>query len=1192
MECPHCHHHNPENARFCLNCGNRLVGEGERVDKASPARKTLNIVESERRIVTILFADVKGSTAIAEQLDPEAWSEIMNGAFERLIPHIERYGGLVIRLLGDAVLALFGAPVAHEDDPYRAVLAAMNMMEGLRPYQERIRSRLIREGLTPDPTDFEIRIGINTGLVVVGRVGGGHRQEYTAMGDAVNLAARMEQTAEPGTIQITQDTYRPVSGMIEVEALGQVTVKGKSEPIISYKVLGPKAGAGRRHGVAGLDAPLIGREREMAELRQALHRLQQGSGQIVCLIGEAGLGKSRLIQEFKCEVQKFPAIQWYEAFSLSFESSQPYGLLQRLLRRLCACTQNDSPEMISKQIVRLVHTLPAELRAQMQAVLVSLFSLNLANGHKPLQGEDLKRELFAAMRTFWQNQAGQTPVIIVLDDLHWADAASVELVRHLLAITEQAPIFFFCVFRPNRESAAWGVKQLAAQEFAPRYQELALGPLSAPESDALVEGLLQATNLPQAVKDLTMSKSAGNPFFAEEIVRELIESETIVPLAGGGGWRLAGDIRMLDIPDSLEAVLVARMDRLPEETRQALQLAAVIGRSFYYRVLEAIAGNIDHLDQHLRTLQQAGLIQEAARRPEVEYMFRHVLTQEAAYNTILLKQRRHFHQRTGEIMEQLFAERLDEHAPLLAHHYLQAGDHQRSVKYLLTAGENAARLYANLEAIDHFSTAIALDHGEQLTIAEKIKLYRGRGLSYETVGSFEQALADLEMALTAARQDSRPRETWRALLDLGKLWASRNYRESETYYQQALEIARQLDDPVALGRSLNRLGNWYINAERPQEGIQYHQEAMAIFDRLDDQRGRAETLDLLGMASLLGGNSGALKAYYAEAIAHFQALDDPMGLVSSLSAGAGAAPLYATRMVYSTATIGESKRDLERARKLAHQIGWRAGEAMACWQLAQTFGEMGFFGEAFAAAQDALAIAEEIKHIQWMAATNNVWGFLYLDLLDGEKARVHQALSLQHAREVNSQYFINISLGPLAEAHILLGDLESARTCLAPIISAKMPMSTQGQRAMWLARAELALAEGDYDLATKIVDDLITTAASLPAGGVISSLWYLRARILLAKGNAEDAGGLLRAAIRNAQRLGERTLLWRLYGTLGHVYRGQSKVDESGEAMKEALEMVDNIATTLPEKEMQADYSRRAKGYLEKGAVWGDAAGL
>jgi tetratricopeptide (TPR) repeat protein len=451
------------------------------------------------------------------------------------------------------------------------------------------------------------------------------------------------------------------------------------------------------------------------------------------------------------------------------------------------------------------------------------------------------------------------------------------------------------------------------------------------------------------------------------------------------------------------------------------------------------------------------------------------------------------------------------------------------------------------------------------------------------MGIFDKALADLEVVLESAQESGHKHDMGRAFIDLGKLWASRNYQKSEWYFQQALDVARQLKDPVALGRSLNRLGNWYVNAERPREGVRYHLEAKTIFDGLDNPRGQANTLDLLGMASLLGGDSVAAKAYYTDAIAHFEGLEDLAGLVSSLTARAESSPTFATQYVYPASTLKEAVNDGERALQMSREIGWRAGESFACWSLAQIYGVMGRYGEAIEEAQTGLAIAVEIDHFQWMAGAYGTLGYLYHDLLDWEMARGNYELALEIAKEVDSQYFINSSAGELAQAHILLGDLAQARACLEPLISPETPMISVGQRILWKARAELALAESDNSLALQIADRLISAGASMPADGVISILWHMKARIMLAAGKQAEVERLLLDGIENAHHFGEKAQLWRLYGTLGRVYREQSNSTKAEAAISTAREIVDDLAATLPERDVRDSFIKRAQDHIEEG---------
>jgi class 3 adenylate cyclase len=417
----------------------------------------------ERRVVTILFCDVKGSTAAAEQMDPEDWAEIMNGAFEHLIAPVYRYEGTLARLMGDAVLAFFGAPIAHEDDPERAVLAGLEIVAGIEPYREEARKRW--------NLDFNVRVGINTGLVVVGEVGSDLRMEYTAMGDAVNLASRMEQTAEPGTVQIAEETHNRIAPLFDFEALGNIEVKGKSKPVAAYRAIGRKASPGRLRGIQGLQAPLVGRSSEMDVLQESLQELKNGRGGIVCLIAEAGLGKSRMIDELRADLDGADHY-WAQSSGVSYETESPYGQFQQQLRHLWGADGADNNELDHTLLVEALDTLPSnEQDVSVQALEAILSSNAEPDGSSP-EGEDLKRTLFAASISIWRKQMENAPTVLVFDDLHWADSASTELLIHLLQLTDSGPILFLCAFRPDRSAPSWKVKQAAESDYPHRYKEI------------------------------------------------------------------------------------------------------------------------------------------------------------------------------------------------------------------------------------------------------------------------------------------------------------------------------------------------------------------------------------------------------------------------------------------------------------------------------------------------------------------------------------------------------------------------------------------------------------------------------------------------------------------------------------------------------------------------------------------------
>jgi class 3 adenylate cyclase/tetratricopeptide (TPR) repeat protein len=729
--------------------------------KLASARASGDMV-GERRVVTMLFCDLKGSTHAAEQLDPEEWSDIINGAFSHMIEPIFKYEGTVARLMGDGILAFFGAPLSHEDDPQRAILAGLDILSGMVPYRESI----LREwGI-----DFDVRIGINTGLVVVGAVGSDLRMEYTALGDAINLAARMEQTAEPGTIQIAQDTYKLVKPLFDFEDLGSTTIKGKDEPVRVYRVIGRKTNASRVRGIEGLHAEIVGRDREMEVLTGCVDDLKQGVGRIILILGEAGLGKSRLISETNKILEDIIGSNgsWYETSSLSYETNQAYALVQRLIQRISDIRYDDAPRMIQKKLDVLIEDVPEEHRIRIKHIFETLFNLNKEKDNTLLEGDYFKRELYEVMDIWLKARFQDQPTVFVFDDMHWGDGASMQLINHMLQLTEEIPIVMICAMRVELSSASWQIKTSAEIEYPHRYTEISLRPLSEADSNELVNRLLATAELHDDLRKSILDKSDGNPFFIEEVVRALIENKIVVPeerVENGitnQYWVSVGDGAEFSIPNNLQSLLAARMDQLEETTRATLQLASVIGRNFYLRVLQAVNPSSSELDKQVSVLLRLDMIRESARMPEVEYAFRNPLTQEAVYKTILLKHRREFHKRVADAMEGLYQNRLEGKFGLLSHHYSLAGEYEKAIEFCRKASKHAINMYAYDEAEKNLRVALNLHNSIKdsdlnvLIMEELADVCRIMRNFMEAINLYQDALEKLE-ALSITDQIIRQR---------------------------------------------------------------------------------------------------------------------------------------------------------------------------------------------------------------------------------------------------------------------------------------------------------------------------------------------------------------------------------------------------------------------------------------------------
>jgi class 3 adenylate cyclase len=598
---------------------------GESKQGSIPAPET----QGERRIVTVLFCDVTGSTALAESMDPEAWTEIMNAIFEHLIEPVERFGGTIARLMGDAILAFFGAPIAHEDDPQRAVLAGVAIIEEIQPFREQLQRE---KGLS-----FDVRVGINTGLVVVGEVGSQTAGEYTAMGDAVNLAARMEQTAAPGTVQVSEETYRYVAPLFEWQELGHVAVKGKAEPVQTFQPLARKKQPGPVRGLAthGISSPLIGRERELRALREAGAHLPEGHGALVSIVGAAGLGKSRLVAEFRREglTGESNAPNWLEAHALSHAGSSVYFSWQQIIRHSLDADESDAPATVRTRLEAICTRigLPAE-HVPYLALLLAVEDEGSSRHANVQEGEALAQHIRQAAGEYLQRLSQESPLVLVFDDLHWADSASVALLDNLAPLALAHPILILALYRPDLDAESWHFREAAAEKLGRSHVEIQLHPLPKDSSLAMLENLLLAQTLPESFLELIFQRSGGNPLFIEEVIRTLLDKGVLTEEESG--WVLVQEVDDIEIPGNLQAMLVARIDRLEEVTRRTLQIASVIGTSFYFRVLSQLAGAITHLEQKVSSLERADLVRLEAQLPELEYAFRHVLIQEAAYATL------------------------------------------------------------------------------------------------------------------------------------------------------------------------------------------------------------------------------------------------------------------------------------------------------------------------------------------------------------------------------------------------------------------------------------------------------------------------------------------------------------------------------------------------------------------------------
>src|SRR6266581_2303114 len=773
---------------------------------------------------------------------------------------------------------------------------------------------------------------------------------------------------------------------------------------------------------------LIDRVSELAILHALIDQAKSSQGQVVLLSGEAGIGKSRLVTEVKTYAASHDFLL-VQGTCFPTDHAIPYAPLLDLLRSSLAGYSLATPAAEMIQVAQAFLPLLPDVGHLLPDVppVPPLTSLD---------PEQEKRRRFEILADFLTAQAVERPVFLIMEDLHWSDDVSLEFLHYLARRCSVYPLLLLLTYRS--EEVLPGLRHFLAQLDRERLaQEISLARLTRDEAEAMLRAIFALPRsarleLPEPIYALT----EGNPFFIEETLKSLIAAGEI--FYADGRWDRK-QLRELHIPRSVEDAVQERTDQLSESARRVLTLAAVAGRRFDFGLLQQLT---DYDEQQLLVLMKELIAAQLVVEESAEqFAFRHALTRQAVYADLLVRERKALHRRIADTMERLSVSSLDAHLADLAYHFYEASAWEKALAYGQLAGEQAQRLYAPHAVIEQVTRS--LDAVQRGSIPPPASLYRLRGLAYETLGDFERARLDYETTLQMASVADNLHGEWQALMDLGSLWAQRDYTQAGTYYQQALALAHHMDNPLTLAHSLNRLGNWHVNIEQPREALRYHQEALTLFQQAQDQQGIAETYDLLGMTATLGGDLLQGTTYYQQAVALFRELDDRQGLASSLTLLAELGGIYqGETVVPATISYAESLHFGEQAIKVAHETGQRSAEAYTLLSLAHYLGPHGEYAQALDMAQAGLALAEQIEHRQWITFGNWILGTLYLDLLVLPQARASLEHALALAHEVGSWNWIRIVSAFLARAYLLQNDLAQADSILAAALEADAAMQT------------------------------------------------------------------------------------------------------------------------------------------------------
>jgi class 3 adenylate cyclase/predicted ATPase len=1036
--CPHCGFENPANFRFCGNCGTKLDAVPARVSLPEPrihtaapipdalAQKISNVgkqIEGERRNVTVLFSDISGFTAIAEKLDPEQVYDFIDGTLKAFTAEIYKHEGTLDKVLGDGIMALFGAPIAHEDDPARAVRAALGMQDALKRINAELEPRL---GIS-----LRVRIGLHTGTVVVGNIGSDLRMEYTALGDTVNVASRLQSAAEPGTILVSRAVYEPTKPLFEFRELGAIRVKNRVEPVEIFEVHAPHQVAGRVRGIPGLSAPMVGREEEFKHVCGVVDDLVTlRRGRLVLVTGQAGIGKSRLTSELKGYLADKRAIV-LEGACLAY--GQPaYGIFLQILKSFFGIIGDDPEEIVREKIERIVQDLvPAEASLQVIPYLEQLLSIRvvekeMATRIRHLAPPQLQQQTFIAIRELLTARAHDKPLVLILEDVQWIDNISLDLLTFLLNSVENTPLVIYCNSRPAEGNAESLLQKLGGEIYATHFAYIPLSPLSHADSIALVDLLLTIHELPETLRRLIPQRAEGNPFYLEEIIRMLIDRGII--RRGAQHWELTPntDIENLQVPTTLQGLIMTRVDHLSEEARQAIQCASVIGRDFAHRLLEQVVEGARDLQDDVQELEERQLLTRVSQNGDEHYRFNNVLTQETVYHSLLLRRREYLHHKIAASIETLFRDRLEDHLEELAFHYAASQDLDRALPYAIRAGKNAAERFANTQALQHYQRAAEFLIKTHPTAQQKIETYTGLGSVQTFTGDYAGATTSYLVALEMVRAAGKSLETTRTSAEImrliGRVGERRgDYAEALRWLENALkEIETDPDAKSAeririfndIGWVHYRLGefdqafDWAMRTLQIVEGTEYYNEMASVYNRL--------------VALFRRKNDWERASAYAEkGLRLRERIGDLQGVGNSYNNMA--------TIEWEQGEWDNARLHLERSLDIKQKIGDIEGISKLNNNLCELYRERGDYAHATELGGRALQIAEKIQHNNIIClALNNL---AHVKILQSEHALAVSYLTrcLDLAAAMDSKERIAEAQWLLGEAYLGLGRVEQAQ---------------------------------------------------------------------------------------------------------------------------------------------------------------------
>ena len=1111
--CAACQAPNPPGNRFCHQCGGALEPGSAAGQFASPqsytpkhlAEKILttgSALKGERKQVTVLFVDVSGFTSLSERLDPEEVHRLMSRAFDLMLAEVHRYEGTVNQFLGDGIMALFGAPIAHEDHARRAVHAALGIARALEAYQTE---------LAPRGISFRARQGLNTGLVVVGSIGSDLRMDYTAVGDTTNVAARLQQAGEAGRVTISEATHRLVRGYFETRPLGGLHLKGKTEPVAAWEAVAAHETRTRLEVEAdrGL-TPFVGRERELGLLVEAFERARAGQGQVAFLVGDAGIGKSRLLLELRRRVGDEAA--WHEGHCLSFGKAMTFHPLVDLLRRQFAIGDTDGETAIAEKIERGVVAVAGDASA-VAPYLKALLSIDPGDAAvKAMSPAERRGETFEALRSLFVRAAERRPQILVIEDLHWIDSTSEQFLTAVMDSVPALRLLLVFTYRPGYASP-FGERSY--------FTRVVPAALTAEDSARMAAAVLATDSLPEGLRSLLGSKAEGNPFYVEEMVKSLEESGALHRV--GTRYELARPASEITIPGTIQDVIAARIDRLSEAPKRTLQLASVIGREFTRRLVDRLAEIRERTEEFLRELTALELVNERRRYPELAYMFKHALTQDVAYGSLLVQRRKELHGLVGLAIEELYADRLPEHLEMLAYHFARAEDWERALDYLLKAAEKATKAFGLRQAIDLYGEALEVARrlGELVPAATVMAIHRERANLFFGIGAFDRSRTEAEALVDLARRvQDRPAEAGALVQVASALQWIEDFPLALERAREAIEIAESSGAQAPLG------GGFYVR----------------------------------GYVHLVNGRLEAAEGDLGRALA-----------IGRAGKEAGLQGLVLHTLALRRSWQGEYQESLKvasEAVQIAREHRLVVPLIRGLWNIGVAWTDLGDYDKAIAALNESLAFAEKVGDDALIPRIRNTIGWLRIDcgdvasgieLSERSYEETNRSSRAGHGTGAERRAFIRINEG---DAWMTQGDFASAAQSLEEALhTVQHPppsrwMTWRYSAHCYASLGQLALLQGDPERARRLADQCLETAVPTRSRKYESWAWRIKGESATARrawGEAEDALGRARAL---AEAISQPRQRWMTHLALGRLDAAKGRREEALAAYRAAWSII------------------------------------